>query len=73
MIESLDISLLLKDILLRVELRIAKWALLRKEFRNTSLDNIIHNYKVCMFCAPLVARKAPVIGVLLQLGFFFFF
>lgn len=58
---------------MRVELRIAKWALLRKEFRNTSLDNIIHNCKVCMFCAPLVARKAPVHRRPPSIRVFFFF
>lgn len=35
----------------------ARWALLKKEFVNLSLDHIIHNWEACMSCGPCKLRK----------------
>eukprot|EP00268_Persea_americana_P030644 TRINITY_DN2969_c1_g3_i2.p1 TRINITY_DN2969_c1_g3~~TRINITY_DN2969_c1_g3_i2.p1 ORF type:complete len:132 (-),score=19.85 TRINITY_DN2969_c1_g3_i2:155-550(-) len=49
--------LLAEDLVSAVELRVAKWTLLRKEFVGMSLDCIIWNWKFCMFCGPSKVRN----------------
>ena len=41
----------------RLTLRIAKWALIRKEFSNFSLNDILLNWKAWMGCRPSKVRR----------------
>lgn len=38
------------DLIPRVALRIAKWALVRKKFSNVHLNDILENWEACMGC-----------------------
>lgn len=44
--------------LLVVDLRVAKWLLVRKEFINVKIDEVIHNWEPCMKCGPTRERIA---------------
>ena len=39
-----------------ITMRIARWALIRKEFSNSSIDDITVNWKTCMGCGPSKMR-----------------
>lgn len=39
-------------LLLVVDLGVAKWLLVRKEFINVKIDEVIHNWQACMKCGP---------------------
>ncbi|XXG72211.1 hypothetical protein AAC387_Pa07g1359 [Persea americana] len=62
-------SLLLTDLVSRITLRIVEWALVRKEFSNFSLNDILLNWEACMGCGFSKVRRSipwspPPIGVL---------
>ena len=40
------------DLISSIGMRIVKWALLRKEFSNFSLNAILTNWEACMECGP---------------------
>ena len=44
-------------VIFKVSLRIAKWALSKKEFSIFSLNDILHNWKACMGCGPFKVRR----------------
>ena len=41
----------------RISMRIAKWALIRKECSNFSLNDFLLNWEVCMGCRPSEVRR----------------
>ena len=52
-----------------VTFRIAKWALVRKEYSEFSTNDIFVNWKACMVCGPLKVKRStlwssPPLGVL---------
>lgn len=51
-IEFLVPRLHVDALLLVVDLRVAKWLLVRKEFINVRIDEVIHNWEACMKCGP---------------------
>ena len=47
-----------RELIALINLRIAKWALIKKEFSNFSLDDILHNWEACMGCGMIKIRKS---------------
>ncbi|XXG72306.1 hypothetical protein AAC387_Pa07g1436 [Persea americana] len=47
-----------EDIVLLVDVRVAEWALLRKEFIGMNLECILQNWEACMSCGPSKDKKA---------------
>lgn len=45
------------DLVSKVTLRIAKWALVRKEFWNFNLNDILFNWEACMGYCPFKERR----------------
>lgn len=45
------------DLISSIGMRIAKWALVRKEFSNFSLNAILIDWEACMECGPFKLRR----------------
>lgn len=59
----------LSELIATVTLAIAKWALIRKEFSDFALNDIMVNWETCMKCGPVKGRRVaqwspPPLGVL---------
>ena len=48
------------DLIASINMRISKWALIRKEFSNFSLNDIIYNWEACMVCSVPRIMKVEV-------------
>lgn len=46
------------DLASRIDLRVAKWVLVRKEFSNFNLNDILFNWEDCMGCGPSKVRRS---------------
>lgn len=47
----------LANVILKLALRIAKWALARKDFSNLSLNDILFYWESCMGCGLIKERR----------------
>lgn len=50
------------SLVLNVELSVAKWAIIRKEFVGLELDSIIHNWEACLRFGSPKAKKSVFSG-----------
>ena len=55
------------NILVAISLRIAKWALVKKEFANISMNDIFFDWKACTACG-VIKEKRVVTRSLLPIG-----
>lgn len=46
------------DLASRIALRVAKWVMVRKEFSNFNLNDILFNWEACMGCGPSKVRRS---------------
>ena len=44
------------ELITSITMRIAKWALVRKEFSNFYLDEVFVNWESCLGCGPIKVR-----------------